>query len=119
MVEGYFPSSGGLKKLHQTLTSSYDNSNSRHSSRLCFPDDAFGVRKIAERKNQVAGFYKCWDTWGSLSNFSPHSIWMADGTAPTGRTVLPDTLDGREWPSVEHYYQAQKFMGEAKFLCKC
>ena len=49
---------------------------------------------------QVAEFYKVWDRFGALSNFSPHAVRMpgADGTL-------------RMWPTVEHYYQAQKFAG--------
>jgi len=38
-------------------------------------------------------FYSTSDTYGSLSNFSPHGIEM----------------DGNWWPTVEHYFQAQKF----------
>lgn len=33
--------------------------------------------------------------WGWLSNFSPHPI----------------ALDGLRWPTVEHFYQAQKYAG--------
>ena len=40
-------------------------------------------------------FYKSWQPYGCFSNFSPHSI----------------TIEGIYWPSVEHYYQAQKFLG--------
>lgn len=40
-------------------------------------------------------FYKVSDPYGYLSNFSPHGIY----------------LGGLEWPTVEHYYQAQKFAG--------
>ena len=49
---------------------------------------------------QVAEFYKVWDRYGALSNFSPHPVRLpcADGTL-------------RVWPTVEHYYQAQKFAG--------
>lgn len=50
----------------------------------------------------VAEFYKACDEWGALSNFSPHPISMPEGG---GRS--------REWRSVEHYYQAQKFAGVA------
>lgn len=81
-------------------------------------------------------FYKAWDTWGALSNFSPHPITLphyhaaeaAAGTgnaaasephvAPTGTIPAPDRTslaatqrEPREWKSVEHYYQAQKFAG--------
>ena len=38
-------------------------------------------------------FYRVSDPFGDFSNFSPH----------------PVTLRGRVWPTVEHYFQAQKF----------
>lgn len=40
-------------------------------------------------------FYKVNEPYGCFSNFSPHSIHMY----------------GQYWPTVEHYYQAQKFVG--------
>lgn len=40
-------------------------------------------------------FYKAADEYGCFSNFSPHRIYLAE----------------REWPTVEHYYQAHKFLG--------
>jgi N-glycosidase YbiA len=40
-------------------------------------------------------FYKINHPYGCFSNFSPHSIEMA----------------GENWATVEHYYQAQKFLG--------
>jgi N-glycosidase YbiA len=40
-------------------------------------------------------FYKVDRPYGYFSNFSLHAI----------------ELDGQHWPTVEHYYQAQKFMG--------
>ena len=49
---------------------------------------------------EVVKFYKSWDRNGALSNFSPHTISVpgADGGV-------------QQWPSVEHYYQAHKFVG--------
>lgn len=60
-------------------------------------------RRLARRRAgapPTAEFYKAWDRYGALSNFSPHAVRLpaADGAL-------------REWPTVEHYYQAQKFMG--------
>ena len=40
-------------------------------------------------------FYHSDQPWGQLSNFSKHSVF----------------IDGRIWPTVEHFYQAQKFSG--------
>jgi ribA/ribD-fused uncharacterized protein len=40
-------------------------------------------------------FYKAHGPYGCFSNFSPHSIY----------------LQGKTWPTSEHYYQAQKFVG--------
>ncbi len=40
-------------------------------------------------------FYKVSEPYGCFSNFSPHGI----------------QIQGQYWPTVEHYYQAQKFVG--------
>lgn len=40
-------------------------------------------------------FYHSDQSWGELSNFSRHAVFIR----------------GRVWPTVEHYYQAQKFAG--------
>ena len=42
-------------------------------------------------------FYAALDDYACFSNFSPHGI----------------ALDGVYWPTVEHYFQAQKFAGAA------
>ncbi|MDZ4873800.1 MAG: N-glycosidase [Chroococcidiopsis cubana SAG 39.79] len=42
-------------------------------------------------------FYKVCEPYGCFSNFSPHSI----------------DIQGTYWSTVEHYYQAQKFVGSA------
>lgn len=42
-------------------------------------------------------FYTPSEPYGEFSNFSPHGV----------------ELDGHWWPTVEHYFQAQKFEGEA------
>lgn len=43
-------------------------------------------------------FYKTWDPYGAFSNFSPHPLQLPD-----------ENGDDYMWPTVEHYYQAQKF----------
>ncbi|KAF5753940.1 putative riboflavin biosynthesis protein RibD [Helianthus annuus] len=47
-------------------------------------------------------FYKTWDSYGSFSNFSHHPIRLPD---ENGHYVT--------WSSVEHYYQAHKFVGSS------
>ncbi|KAI7736071.1 hypothetical protein M8C21_023688 [Ambrosia artemisiifolia] len=47
-------------------------------------------------------FYKTWDPYGSFSNFSPHPIRLPD-----------ENGDYVTWSSVEHYYQAHKFVGSS------
>ena len=42
-------------------------------------------------------FYKVEEPYGCFSNFSPHNICISD----------------QDWLTVEHYYQAQKFVGSA------
>lgn len=49
---------------------------------------------------RILFFYKTWDPYGAFSNFSPHPLRMPNGNG-----------DYVTWPSVEHYYQAHKFMG--------
>jgi len=60
---------------------------------------------------QVAEFYKAWDLYGSLSNFSAHPVSLPSGAASTNGTHA--TGPHRQWPSVEHFYQAQKFAGQS------
>lgn len=59
-----------------------------------------------KRRDGAIRFYHSDQTWGDLSNFSPHAVF----------------LRGRIWPTVEHFYQAQKFPGtpreEAVRLCQ-
>lgn len=53
---------------------------------------SWGVR---ERFRMTIYFYKVNEPYGCFSNFSPHRIH----------------LYGTDWSTVEHYYQAQKFVG--------
>jgi N-glycosidase YbiA len=43
---------------------------------------------------QAIYFYKAYDPYGCFSNFSPHPI----------------DCEGKHWATVEHFYQAQKFL---------
>ncbi|XP_012085769.1 riboflavin biosynthesis protein PYRR, chloroplastic isoform X2 [Jatropha curcas] len=51
-------------------------------------------------ESSIIFFYKTWDPYGALSNFSPHPIQMLD-----------DNGNYATWTTVEHYYQAHKFLG--------
>lgn len=55
---------------------------------------------LSPYESDIIFFYKAWDPYGAFSNFSNHAIQMPDEKG--------DYLD---WPSVEHYYQAHKFVG--------
>ncbi|PSR92801.1 Riboflavin biosynthesis intermediates N-glycosidase [Actinidia chinensis var. chinensis] len=55
---------------------------------------------VTPYESNIIFFYKTWDPYGAFSNFSPHAIRMSD----EGGNYLT-------WPSVEHYYQAHKFVG--------
>ncbi|KAL6970726.1 hypothetical protein U1Q18_030418 [Sarracenia purpurea var. burkii] len=55
---------------------------------------------VTPYESSIIFFYKTWDRYGAFSNFSPHAIRMTD---ESGNYVT--------WPSVEHYYQAHKFVG--------
>ncbi|XP_078156295.1 cytidine/deoxycytidylate deaminase family protein [Carex rostrata] len=55
---------------------------------------------LSPYETNIISFYKTWDPFGAFSNFSAHPIEMPCENGE--RTV---------WPSVEHYYQAHKFVG--------
>ncbi|KAF4360218.1 hypothetical protein F8388_016750 [Cannabis sativa] len=55
---------------------------------------------VTPYESKIISFYKTWDLYGAFSNFSPHPIQMPD-----------DNGGYVSWSSVEHYYQAQKFVG--------
>lgn len=86
------------------------------------------VSLAAKRRRGLGGphsrsvsFYKAWDQWGALSNFSPHPITMpveasagsssSNGASSNGNGASACCHQTRVWSSVEHYYQAHKFSG--------
>ena len=60
----------------------------------------------------VALFYKAWDQWGALGNFSPHEISMSDYPSAGSASGSVSSSERRLYRSVEHYYQASKFNHE-------
>ncbi|QCE12474.1 riboflavin biosynthesis protein PYRR, chloroplastic [Vigna unguiculata] len=64
-------------------------------------DETFVVDPtVSPYESSIIFFYKTWDLYGALSNFSPHPIQIRD-----------ENGDSVTWLSVEHYYQAHKFVG--------
>lgn len=60
--------------------------------------------------NTPIRFYKSWDANGALSNFSPHSIEMPNNWGEDlDETGEKSKSEKTCWPTVEHFYQAQKF----------
>ncbi|KAL8544694.1 hypothetical protein ACS0TY_005067 [Phlomoides rotata] len=55
---------------------------------------------VSPYEASIISFYKTWDPYGAFSNFSLHPIKMPD-----------ENGDYSFWPTVEHYYQAHKFVG--------
>ena len=53
------------------------------------------VLDVADESTEDILFYHSDQPYGELSNFSVHAVF----------------LQGKVWPTTEHYYQAQKFMG--------
>ncbi|KAL5058637.1 hypothetical protein RYX36_030241 [Vicia faba] len=59
------------------------------------PEETFVVDPtVSPYESNTIFFYVSWDTYGALSNFSPHPIQMPD-----------ENGDSVTWLSVEHYYQ--------------
>ncbi|XP_072963589.1 riboflavin biosynthesis protein PYRR, chloroplastic [Typha angustifolia] len=56
--------------------------------------------KVSPYDTNIISFYKTWDPFGAFSNFSPHPLHMPN-----------ENGDYFTWPTVEHYYQAHKFIG--------
>nr|XP_034888500.1 riboflavin biosynthesis protein PYRR, chloroplastic isoform X2 [Populus alba] len=71
-------------------------------------DETFAIDpSITPYESRIIFFYKTWDPYGAFSNFSPHPIQMPDGSGAYAT-----------WSSVEHYYQAHKFMGVDEPMAK-
>jgi len=51
---------------------------------------------MSNSNHDIINFYSTTDEYGCFSNFSRHRIH----------------LKGKNWPTTEHYFQAQKFAGE-------
>ncbi len=70
LVSGYLPASGGLSAVTAAIA-------------------AAAVARPPQALTDTVCFYKAWDEFGALSNFSPHPIRMSEGDS------------AQEWPTVE------------------
>lgn len=111
LCTGYLPASGGLHGLYHELQPQLPPplvpATSEGGAALVAEPLLTAARVPSRRRplrqggaRPTAEFYKAWDRYGALTNFSPHPI------------TLPDEQgQPQDWHTVEHYYQAQKFAG--------
>jgi diaminohydroxyphosphoribosylaminopyrimidine deaminase/5-amino-6-(5-phosphoribosylamino)uracil reductase len=140
MMTGFLPSSGGLSALEQALSfpggraaaaaaaglgnsSGSQQQQQQHASQQLLQEQQSGALLLQEQQQQqqrnradsqrVISFYKAWDEWGSLSNFSPHPIRMPAAAVGSSSSSSSNNNSSslREYASVEHFYQSQKFAG--------
>lgn len=119
LLTGYLPSSYGPAALNSLLDAP-SAAHRTNQSEAGMPQGPHMPILQPQGKNKAIEFYKAWDRYGALTNFSPHPILMPEN--PTANGSQSSSLEGplREWQTLEHYYQAQKFAGvqdpEAKLL---
>ena len=152
MLTGYMPQSGGLRALaaaaaaadagqesgssgSSSLTAAVALPAGATSSGTADPAASGGSARHPGARLEspgVAEFYKAWDRYGCLSNFSPHPISMPAGAMTAERLQQQQAASSssqqqgqqqpaasgsqqqqqqQAWASTEHYYQAQKFAG--------
>jgi diaminohydroxyphosphoribosylaminopyrimidine deaminase/5-amino-6-(5-phosphoribosylamino)uracil reductase len=130
MMTGYLPSSGGLSALEQALSfpggraaaaaaglGSAQQQQHQHGGQQLLQEQQQQQQRNRADSQRVISFYKAWDEWGALSNFSPHPIRMPIGVfGSSSSSSSSSSSDGsssrwREYASVEHFYQSQKFAG--------
>ncbi|KAF5175084.1 Riboflavin biosynthesis protein ribd [Thalictrum thalictroides] len=72
------------------------------------PVGELGMVEMSQALNLIdVSFEQTWDPYGAFSNFSPHPLRISD-----------ENGDYVTWPTVEHYYQAHKFIGVNDLLAK-
>ena len=118
----------GADRKIESLVSGKERSRLKNHIGISVKDEVRNSNRVGPKP--VVQFYKAWDTYGALSNFTAHSICMPGGVMDRERMLefnpLKSELDSNgngkyeisnipdgweEWSSVEHYYQSQKFAG--------
>lgn len=129
MCTGYLASSsGGLEYIDERLERAQNSPSSAGAGEQAAvkastsaPEPTSPASSAAKIPRKSAGiwargagtaeFYKAFDEYGALSNFSPHPIVMPDLTAGAEPGPPMDGVPTREWLCVESFYQAAKFSG--------
>ena len=111
LITGYLPPESSTGALAETEEGGSTDGDAWTEDPLGIVEAA--AERAAERRESAGEnegamrFYKSWDVNGALSNFSPHPI---DAPLVWGGREDDDAKTA-EWPTVEHFYQAQKFGG--------
>jgi len=114
LISGYVPAratTGALREAFGGETADANAADPWTDEPLADADAAAAAAAAAAASATNAGedgrvrFYKSWDRNGALSNFSPHPVRMPRAWGEGGEKA--------SWPTVEHFYQAQKFSGVA------
>ena len=150
MIQGYLPTSNGPRTLDAALSAGDSQRSPNPHHQAHFPSTTSASSSSSSSPfvshssspysappstvswdepvvvGPVAKFYKAWDQWGALGNFSPHAIVM-DGYDCSASTSADDDGGGggggsapsagpvkELYRSVEHYYQASKFSKETE-----
>ncbi|KAK9807042.1 hypothetical protein WJX72_011769 [[Myrmecia] bisecta] len=89
LLTGYLPSSGGLHALEAALSSGRPRNllvaTGASPDAASSPGEGQPAQQRQRKKpvSKVVEFYKAWDRYGALSNFSPHPISMPAGPFPS------------------------------------
>ena len=113
LISGYVPARATTGALRETFGGAADDADAADpwTDEPLADAEAAAAAVAAAASATNAGedgrvrFYKSWDRNGALSNFSPHPVRMPRAWGEGGEET--------SWPTVEHFYQAQKFSGVA------
>lgn len=120
LLTGYLPSSLGPAALNSELDEPSASQRAPPQDvgpsgnvRATLSEGALMPTPKPQKQIKAIEFYKAWDRYGTLSNFSPHPVMMPESMQPRGGQAQNGSGGApmRRWQTLEHYYQAQKFAG--------
>lgn len=82
----------GTDVTSNTATATATTSSSVSPSPSSSTSRSSGWQTTADSRYSVVPFYKAWDKWGALSNFSPHAIQLPHYAAPEGSAAAQQLL---------------------------